>query len=72
MSSVKFRVAWLRRGLRELEEGVAKLEANARKLPTGSGRYKLLQDITRFHAQLAALKARRFCGHQAKAEGEGE
>ena len=47
-------------GLLELEEGAAKLEANARKLPTGPGRYELLQDITRFHAQLAALKARRF------------
>jgi hypothetical protein len=26
----------------------------------------------RFRAQVAGLKARRFCGHQAKAEGEGE
>ncbi len=44
-------------GLRELEEVAVKLEANARKLPTGPIRDELLQDIAIFSAQVAALKA---------------
>jgi hypothetical protein len=58
--------------LRELEERAAKLEVAARKLPIGPGRDELFEDIARFRAQVAGLKARRFYGHQATAEGEGE
>jgi hypothetical protein len=43
--------------LRELEEMAAKLEATARKLPTGPRRDELLEDIARFRAQVAALQA---------------
>jgi hypothetical protein len=57
---------------RELEERAAKLEVAARKLPIGPGRDELFEDIARFRAQVAGLKARRFYGHQATAEGEGE
>src|SRR5258708_2462629 len=46
-------------GLRELEEVAVKLEANARKLPTGPIRDELLQDIAIFSAQVAALNAGR-------------
>lgn len=42
-------------GQRELQEMAAKLEATARKLPTGSShRDELLKDIARFRAQIAA------------------
>jgi hypothetical protein len=44
-------------GLRELGEVAVKLEANARKPPAGPIRDELLQDIARFSAQVAALKA---------------
>ena len=44
-------------GLRDLEEMAAKLEATARKLPTGPRRDELLEDIARFRAQIAALQA---------------
>ncbi len=43
--------------VRELEEGMAKLEAAARKLPMGRGRDELLQDVARFRTRLAALQA---------------
>jgi len=43
--------------LLELEEGAAKLEANARKLPMGPGRDDLLQEVARFRARLSALQA---------------
>jgi hypothetical protein len=43
--------------LRELAEGMAKLEAAARKLPMGRGRDDLLQDVARFRARLSALRA---------------
>jgi hypothetical protein len=41
--------------LQELEEIAAKLLATARKLPAGPDRDKVLQEIGRFHAQIAAL-----------------
>jgi hypothetical protein len=61
-------------GLQELSEMAVKLEATARKLPTGPGRDELLQDIARFRAKLAALQARGFNGNQGewpKAKGRG-
>jgi hypothetical protein len=60
-------------GLHELKEMAAKLEASARKLPTGPGRDELLQDIARFRATLTALQARGFNGNQGewlKAKGK--
>ena len=60
-------------GLQELEEMAVKLEATARKLPTGPGRDELLQDIARFRWKLAALPARGFNGNQGewlKAKGK--
>jgi len=46
--------------VRELAKRAARLEAAARELPMGPGRDDLLQDVAKFRAQLAALKARRF------------
>jgi hypothetical protein len=59
-------------GLRELEEVAVKLEANARKLPTGPIRDELLQDIAIFRAQVAALQAAalRPSGEGLKAKGK--
>ena len=60
-------------GLQELDLMAVKLEATARKLPTGPGRDELLQDIARFRAKLAALLARGFNGSQGewlKAKGK--
>jgi hypothetical protein len=51
----------------------AKLEATARKLPTGPGRDELLQHIARFRSKLAALQTRGFNGNQGewlKAKGK--
>jgi hypothetical protein len=42
--------------LQELEEMGAKLLAAARKLPSGPDRHKLLQEVGRFRAQIAALQ----------------
>jgi hypothetical protein len=55
-----------RSGLQELELMAAKLEATARKLPTGPGRDELLQDIARFRSKLAALQARGFTANQGE------
>ena len=56
--------------MRELEEAVAKLEADARKLSTGRGRDDLLQDVARFRARLAAVQAALpKSGEGLKAEG---
>jgi hypothetical protein len=45
------------RELQGLRETGAALQTNARKLPPGPDRDKLLQDIARFRAQVAALQA---------------
>lgn len=42
-----------------MEETGAALQANARKLPSGSDRDELLQDIGIFRAQVAALQGSR-------------
>jgi hypothetical protein len=42
--------------LQELEEIGAKLLATARKLPSGSDRHNILQEIGRFRAQLIVLQ----------------
>ena len=45
------------RELQGLRETGAALQTNARKLPPGPDRDKLLQDIARFRAQVATLQA---------------
>ena len=45
--------------LQAMEETGAALQANARKLPSGSDRDELLQDIGIFRAQVAALQGSR-------------
>jgi hypothetical protein len=44
--------------LQELEEMAGKLLATARKLPPGPDRHNMLQEIGRFRAEIAALKAK--------------
>jgi hypothetical protein len=43
--------------LQELEEMGAKLQATARKLPSGPHRHNILQEIARFRAEIAALQS---------------
>ena len=43
--------------LQELEEMGAKLQAAARKLPSGPDRHNLLQEVRRFRAQIVALQS---------------
>jgi hypothetical protein len=43
--------------LQELEEIGAKLQAAARKLPSGPDRHNLLQEVGRFRAQIVALQS---------------
>jgi hypothetical protein len=43
--------------LQELEEMAAKLQAAARKLPSGPDRHDLLQEVGRFRAQIVALQS---------------
>jgi hypothetical protein len=42
--------------LQELEEMGAELQATARKLPWGTTRHNMLQEIGRFRAQIVALQ----------------
>jgi hypothetical protein len=42
--------------LQELEEWAARLQASARKLPSGPDRHDILHEIGRFRAQVAALR----------------
>jgi hypothetical protein len=44
--------------MQELEAMAAKLQETARKLPARQVRRDVLEEITNFHARIAALKAR--------------
>jgi hypothetical protein len=58
--------------LQELEEMGAKLQAAARKLPSGPDRHNLLQEVGRFRAQIVALQSADLRPPQPRLKAKGK
>jgi hypothetical protein len=58
--------------LQELEEMGAKLQAAARKLPSGPDRHNLLQEVGRFRAQIVALQCADLRPPQPRLKAKGK